>query len=133
MGITVSGDSLVSAWNLHAELESGYSGSPVLYRGSPTVFAVASHTKNEYGFAISVSNLEYIWPEMPDEIRKQLRQSGPRLDELYRLLQGVGSEQLRRLSLECLSLELTSGIPQDYSLPDLLALLIAFGQQGDSK
>ncbi|MCP4700770.1 MAG: trypsin-like peptidase domain-containing protein [Gammaproteobacteria bacterium] len=131
VGITVSGDSLVSAWKVHAELESGYSGSPVLYRGSSAVFAVASHSKKEHGFAISVSNLKSIWPDMPEEIRKQLRQTGPQLEELHRLLHGVNVEQLRRLCLECLPLEMTSGISKNYSLPDLLALLIAFGQQSN--
>ena len=64
----------VKAWKLWIEgrtlLAHGYSGSPVICNDTATVVAVASHREyqGERGYAVSLANLQDIWPELPPHL-----------------------------------------------------------------
>jgi S1-C subfamily serine protease len=63
----------VWAWDLSIigdyDLQSGYSGSPVILETTGAVVAVASHTLGQKkGLAISVSDLMQLWPAAPETL-----------------------------------------------------------------
>jgi len=76
------GEYRVQAWDLKILdediLQPGYSGSPLISSSSNKVLGIVSHRfpDGRKGVAISVKTLRRVWPNMPDNILKQLLGEG---------------------------------------------------------
>ena len=139
--LTESGDLRVTAWKLWIEgktpLESGYSGSPVMYTVARTVFAVASHSEyqGERGYAVSLAHLKDVWPELPSGLVSSQLQTGDWLareqreflENLFQKLP-VSDEKLRAWCYQAMPPDEPHEIPADANSLDLLEWLVERGR-----
>lgn len=80
---------LIQSWNLDIEqngrLHNGYSGSPVIDEETSFCFGVISYKQGdgETGLAISIEELEKVWPSLPVNLIKKSSSDKPYLDRLF--------------------------------------------------
>lgn len=133
------GERWITAWALRivgtTPLDGGYSGSPVMSGETETVFAVASHKEGERGYAISLTHLPEIWPEMPPDLlgapppasRALPWEQRELLENQFRLL-SITREELREWCHQAMPPDAPHEIPVAASRLDLLEWLSDKGQ-----